>query len=280
MPWNAANAVRYFLFGWINVPNVVLRTTWWRNEDMAPSGILDSRKILITGGSRGIGAACVKACVEQGADVAFTYKTNRDKAEMLIKDLGPAVSSYHADTSNLGDMEHVSQDFSGKGKTKGIDGLVINAGIYRRMGFIQMGTEDWSSTLRTNLDGAFIAVKAVLPHLVKGSIVMVSSQLAHKGSGYGADYSASKAGILGFSRSLARELAPNIRVNTVSPGYIDTEILAGDTEEKRMNRVSQVPIGRIGYAEDVAWPVVFLLSDMASYITGADLDVNGGLYIH
>jgi 3-oxoacyl-[acyl-carrier protein] reductase len=143
-----------------------------------------------------------------------------------------------------------------------------------------MGIDEWRETIKTNLDGAFIAVKAALPYMKKGSIVMISSQLAHKGSGYGADYSASKAGILGLSRSLARELAPDIRVNTISPGYIDTDILAGDSEDKRKRRIEEVPQGRIGIPSDVAGSVVFLLSDMSSYMTGSDLDVNGGLYIH
>ena len=134
--------------------------------------------------------------------------------------------------------------------------------------------------MEVNLDGAYNTVKAALPSMKKGSIVMVSSQLAFKGSSYGADYAASKAGMLGMARSLARELAPYIRVNSIAPGYVDTDILAGDSPEKRKKRISQVPLGRIASPVDIAGPVVFLLSDMSEYVTGATLDINGGLFIH
>jgi len=248
--------------------------------EVISEGILRSRKIVITGGSRGIGAACVESCSREGALVAFTYRASRELADRLVDELGSGVMSFRADTSDQGDMERVMDEFACQGDTSGIDGLVVNAGIYRRMEFPQMDLDDWRSTLRTNLDGAFIAVKSALPHMKKGSVVMISSQLAHRGSGYGADYSASKAGILGLARSLSRELAPDIRVNTISPGYIDTDILAGDSEDKRRKRISQVPMGRIGDASEIAGAVLFLLSDLSSYITGSDLDVNGGLYIH
>ncbi|MGA1848699.1 MAG: SDR family NAD(P)-dependent oxidoreductase [Thermoplasmatota archaeon] len=235
---------------------------------------------MVTGGSRGIGAACVRACSGQGALTAFTYLKSRGEALRLAGELGEGVIPLKADTSDLTAMESVMDDFSGMGDRKGIDGLVVNAGIYRRSEFRNMELDDWRRTLGTNLDGAFIAVRSALAHMRKGSIVMISSQLAHKGSGHGADYAASKAGILGLSRSLARELAPDVRVNTVSPGYIDTDILAGDSGDLRARRIAEVPQGRIGEPLDVAGAVVFLLSDMSSYVTGSDLDVNGGLFIH
>ncbi|MBN1389562.1 MAG: SDR family oxidoreductase [Candidatus Thermoplasmatota archaeon] len=239
-------------------------------------GCFSGKKFFVTGGSRGIGAACVKLLVRGGATVGFSYHSSDRAVKKLIDGLDE-VTGYKVDVLDERGMEEAMENFSSVG---GLQGLVVNHGIYERRAFIEMGKNEWDRTLSTNLDGSFIAVKKAIPYMEKGSIVMISSQLAFKGSGYGADYAASKAGILGLARSLARELAPRIRVNTVAPGFIDTDILSGDSGEKRRKRIEEVPLKRIGKPEEVAEVVAFLLSDGSSYITGANIDVNGGLYIH
>ncbi|MGA1792541.1 MAG: SDR family NAD(P)-dependent oxidoreductase [Thermoplasmatota archaeon] len=240
---------------------------------------LRGKKVLVTGGSRGIGAACVRMLSDMGCIVGFTYLGSEKEALEVKEDADGDVFVYRADASDHDAMKRTVTEFSRTGE-HGFQGLVINAGIYLRKSITQMSIEDWRRTMATNLDGGFIAVREALPFMKDGSIVMISSQLAFKGSNLGSDYAASKAGLLGFARSLARELAPEIRVNTISPGYIDTDILAGDSDHKRRSRIEQVPLGRIGTPEDVAAVVAFLLSDQSRYITGSNIDVNGGLYIH
>ena len=166
------------------------------------------------------------------------------------------------------------------GKYGEINGLVLNAGIYIRKNIKEMSLEDWKNTIDVNLNGAMYPVKAALNCMKKGSIVFISSQLAFKGSKSSAAYSASKAGVLGLMRALSLQLAPEIRVNAVAPGTIDTDIIANYTPEMRRERERQIPLGRIGKPEDIADVVSFLLSEDSRYITGATIDVNGGLYIH
>jgi 3-oxoacyl-[acyl-carrier protein] reductase len=241
-------------------------------------GLLEGRTVFITGGSRGIGRAVVKACIGHGADAGFTYLDSEVEARELVEEMGSKCSSFRADSSSLDDMDEALDSFAGEFGS--IDGLVVNAGIYNRKSIHEMDPDDWKRTLDTNLTGAYNTVRAALNHMKSGSMVMVSSQLAFRGSASGSDYSASKAGMLGFSRSLARELAPSIRVNSVAPGYVDTDILARDSPEKRRKRIEEVPLGRIGRPDEIADPIIFLLSDLSSYTTGATLDINGGLFIH
>ncbi|MFW3146517.1 MAG: SDR family NAD(P)-dependent oxidoreductase [Thermoplasmatota archaeon] len=240
------------------------------------TGRLQDRTIIVTGGSRGIGQAVVKLCMEEGAFVGYTHIHGQKNA----MEHGNGAVPFLVDTTDEKGMTDAASELSSMGPGDGIDGLVINAGIYKRAPFREMGIGQWRRTILVNLEGAFTAVRACLPYMDKGAIVMVSSQLAFRGSEHGADYAASKSGLLGLARSLAKELAPDIRVNTVSPGYVDTDILAGDTMKKRSWRTREVPLGRIALPREIAAPIVFLLSDDSSYVTGADLDINGGLYIH
>jgi 3-oxoacyl-[acyl-carrier protein] reductase len=242
--------------------------------------LLRGKKILVTGGSRGIGASSVKVLTEAGAYVGFTYHRSEKKTLELLKVIPGDVLAFNADTSDPSAMKNVVEVFTSSGEIEGIHGLVVNAGVYERRPFSELDLEGWRDTLRTNLDGSFIVIKEAIPYMKIGSIVLISSQLAFKGSNSGADYSSSKAGMMGLGRSLARELAPDIRVNMISPGYVDTDILAGDSEEKRKERIAQVPLERIGAPEEIAKVILFLLSDLSSYITGSNIDVNGGLYIH
>ena len=162
-----------------------------------------------------------------------------------------------------------------------IDILVLNAGIYKRNKFIQLNREEWDKTIDVNLTGCYNVCKTALPHINKGgSIIFISSQLAFRGTDHGADYAASKAGVLGLMRSLALELAPNIRVNAVAPGTIDTDIIASYTKEMRKKRAEEIPLKRLGTSQDVANAVLFLASNLSSYITGETININGGLYIH
>ena len=245
--------------------------------------ILQGRKIFITGGSKGIGAACVKACSDHGADVGFTYLTQKAMAEELgdhPRASEQKIHSYPVDVRDYSALRGAMEGFSATGRREGIDGIVVNAGIYRRSNFTDLSPEEWSRTISTNLDGAFHTVRAGIDFMSSGSVVFISSQLAFRGSDHGVDYASSKAGMLGIARSLAKELAPDIRVNSVAPGFVDTEILSSDTVDRRRTRSMEVPLGRIADPSEVASTVIFLLSGMSSYITGATVDVNGGLYIH
>ena len=245
--------------------------------------ILKGKKVFITGGSKGIGASCVRICSDLGADVGFTYLTGKREAEELedhYRARGKHVYSYKVDVRDHHGLEDAMGSFSSSGSRKGIDGIVVNAGVYRRTNFTDLSPKKWSRTISTNLDGAFHTVRAGVDLMEGGAIVFISSQLAFRGSSSGADYASSKAGVLGLARSLARELAPDIRVNSIAPGFVDTDILSSDSDEKKRWRGQQVPLGRIADPSEVANTVAFLLSDMSSYITGATIDVNGGLYIH
>ena len=236
---------------------------------------------LITGASRGIGAATAISFAQEGALVGINYlRSEREAREVLkrIEKEGGEGILLKADVSSEREIRYAADTLSEVGG--GIDILVANAGIYQRKKVDEITAEMWRRTLEVNLTGAFLSAMAVLPHMRSGAMVFVSSQLAFRGTPHGMDYAASKAGILGLVRSLALELAPEIRVNAVSPGYIDTDILSGDTPEKRRRREEEVPLKRIGRPEEVASAILYLASDDASYITGVCLDVNGGLYIH
>ncbi|MCU0798587.1 MAG: SDR family oxidoreductase [Candidatus Thermoplasmatota archaeon] len=241
-------------------------------------GLLRGRKVLVTGGSRGIGASVVRACAASSAQVGFTYIENDDAASVLVDELGDgSLRSFRSDTTDETSMRSVVKDLDGSGDIRGIHGLVCCAGIYNRRSFKELGPDDWARTMRVNLEGAYTAIRSVLPNMKRGSIVLVSSQIAFRGTRHGADYAASKAGILGLTRSLALELAPDIRVNAVSPGFIDTDLISSDTPEKRRERGKEVPLGRVGSPMEVASGVLYLLSDLSSYSTGTTLDMSGGL---
>ncbi len=240
------------------------------------------KNVIVTGASRGIGKAIAIELAKKGYRVAINYlNTEAEAREVLrmIRECGGEGAIYPADVSRYEEVETMVRDFYHSFGP--IYGLVANAGIYIRRDIRKMSLEDWRRTLQVNLDGAFYLVKASLPYLEnRASIVFVSSQLAFRGSPSSVAYAASKAGILGLMRSLALQLAPDIRVNAVAPGTIDTDMIAGYTKEQRRKREAEIPLRRIGKPEEVARVVAFLLSEDASYITGATVDVNGGFYIH
>ncbi len=241
--------------------------------------MLKGKNAIITGASRGIGKAIAIKFAENGAFVGINYFKSHNKAiETLNK-----VREYsdgillQADIGKYEEAKNIIQRFvKERGK---IDILVNNAGIYKRQNFRYMNEEQWDKTIETNLKSCFNMCKNVLPYMKKGKIIFISSQLGLKGSSHGADYSASKAGILGLMKSLALELAPNIKVNAVAPGTIDTDIIADYTQEHRRKREKEIPLKRIGLPEEVANVCLFLASDLSDYITGETIVVSGGLYI-
>ena len=245
--------------------------------------MLEKKTVLVTGASRGIGKAIALLFAEHGAFVGINYHKNEDAAKGVLKKIhglkGDGVL-LKGDVSSTRDVNRMVQQLVEQ--RKHIDVLVLNAGIYKRSSFAALPGEQWDETLAVNLTGCFNVCKAALPYMKeKGSIIFISSQLAFRGSSHGADYAASKAGLLGLMRSLALELAPKrIRVNAIAPGTIDTDLLSNYTEEMKRKRAAEIPLGRLGTPEDVAKVCLFLASDLSSYITGETIHVNGGLYIH
>jgi 3-oxoacyl-[acyl-carrier protein] reductase len=243
---------------------------------------LKGYRVLVTGGSRGIGAGIVKRCAEKGARVAIGYSTGEAPAEALREKL---VGEGHITVKiDVRDPDSVAKAFESVTKTfGGIDGLVNNAGITADQLLLRMKPEDFDSVLQTNLRGVYLCTKeAVRPMMKakKGSIVNITSVIGQSGQAGQSNYAASKAGIEAFSKSIAQEMASrNIRSNCIAPGFIDTDMTAALTEQQKMAISAKIPLGTIGTPEDVANAVCFLLSDESRYVTGHTLSVNGGLYM-
>ncbi len=243
---------------------------------------LDGQVVLVTGGSRGIGAATAKAASDAGAAVAVGYRENAEAASSVvqaIRDTGQTAAAFQADVSNPAEAKHLIasvEDSFGR-----IDGLVNNAGIMPSSPLVEMSDEEWDAVLRTDLFGPFYCSRAALPGMVQrgsGSIVMISSRLGQIGWPELAHYSAAKAGLLGLTKSMAREFGPQgIRVNAVAPGFTITDMTRDivDTESGR-RRLAELPSRRFPEPEHVAAAVVFLLSDTAALFHGQTLNPNGG----
>jgi len=244
--------------------------------------MLKGKSALISGASNGIGKAVAVKFAENHAFVGINYNKDELGAKdtlMIVREKGSDGVILKADVSKYFEVEKIVKTFTKK--TKNIDVLVNNAGVYEREKFGDISLDSWNKIISVNLNGCFNLCKAVLPYMKpSGKIIFVSSQLALKGSSHGAHYAASKAGVLGLVRSLALELAPKkINVNAVAPGTIDTRLIAGYTEEERKKRINEIPLKRLGTPDDVANTCLFLASDLSSYITGETINVNGGLYI-
>ncbi len=239
-------------------------------------------RVLVTGGSRGIGAACAVRLAKEGWDVAVHYHSGAEEANDVVKRVEKAGGrgvSLQADVGDALACEHlVGLAVSDLG---GLDSVVANAGIYDRAHLDDLSPERWARTISVNLSGSFHVIRAAVPHLTangKGTAVLVSSQLARLGSAHGAHYAASKTAIEGLTKALALELAPQgVRVNCVAPGMTRTAILEPYSEEELARRAQGVPARRIGEVEDVAAAVALLVSEDSSYMTGAVIHVNGGV---
>ena len=239
---------------------------------------------LVTGGSRGIGRAIALKLAEAGCDVAVLYAGRRDAAEETVQQLqglGVRAICVQCDVS---DENQADATFKQVSDELGLpDILVNNAGIVRDALAMRMTTEDFRAVLDTNLTGAFNMIHACLPIFIRrrsGRIVNISSVSGMMGNPGQANYSASKAGLIGLTKTIAREVASRgITVNAVAPGFIETDMTRGMSEAALKNGLSAVPMGRIGQPEDIANAVRFLAGDEAAYITGCVLKVDGGMYI-
>lgn len=238
--------------------------------------------IAVTGGSRGIGRAIAQRLAAEGAHVALTYSIDAAAAGRVIEAVKAAGGSAEAvalDVSRFDDTQAFFKDLVGRHGR--IDGLVNNAGITADNLLLRMKEEEWDRVIGVNLKGVFHCTRAAARPMVKarrGRIVNITSVVAVTGNPGQSNYAASKAGIIGFTRSVAVELASRtITVNAVAPGFIDTDMTRGLPEKVREELLARVPLGRLGQAEEVAALVSFLLSEEAGYITGQVIHVNGGL---
>lgn len=245
-------------------------------------GLLENKVVLITGASRGIGKSIAEECVRQGAIVAFTYLSSEEKARALESELsanGGIAKGFRSDASKFVDAQQLVDDVVSEFGT--IDVLVNNAGITRDTLLMRMSEEQWDEVINTNLKSAFNLTKAVQRPMLKarsGSIINMSSVVGVKGNAGQANYAASKAGLIGFTKSVAAELGSrNIRCNAIAPGFIETEMTDALDQKVVEEWRNGIPLKRGGQPIDVANTTVFLASDMSAYITGQTIHVCGGM---
>ncbi len=246
--------------------------------------LLKDKAAIVTGGTRGIGRAIALELAKEGADIAFTFLKSSQEAETLsgeIEKAGRKALALQVDVRDFDKskemVESVKQAFGR------LDILVNNAGITRDKALMMMTRDDWQEVIDTNLNGTFNVTRNVIVTFLKqksGNIVNVTSVSGVAGLARQTNYAASKAGIIGFTKSLAKEVAAyNIRVNAVAPGFIETDMLGGLKEEHKNELKAKVPLGRFGSPAEVAAAVKFLLSDSAGFITGQTIIIDGGLFI-
>jgi len=244
--------------------------------------LLEDKVALITGGSRGIGAAIVRRFAEQGAQVAFTYRSSAEQAEAMAEELegmGVKAKALRSDAGDFQQSEELIQTVLEEfGK---IDVLINNAGVTRDTLMLRMSEEQWDQVISTNLKSVFNLTKHVLRPMMKargGSIINMSSIVGVTGNAGQANYAASKAGIIGFTKSVAKEMGTRgIRCNAVAPGFIQTDMTDQLDEKTRDTYLGNIPMKRFGKAEEVADACVWLASDLSTYVSGQTISVCGAL---
>mgnify|MGYP006268899385 CR=1 FL=1 len=245
-------------------------------------GLLDGKAALVTGGSRGIGAAIVKRFAEQGANVAFTYRSSAEQANALaaeLEQMGVQAKAYQSDAADYEAAEALTkavlEDFGQ------VDILVNNAGITKDTLMLRMTEAHWDDVMQTNLKSVFNLTKHLIRPMMKnrgGSIINMSSIVGMTGNAGQANYAASKAGIIGFTKSIAKEMGSrNIRCNAIAPGFIETDMTETLDEKVRESYLQNIPMNRLGKAEEVADVCVFLGSDLSAYLSGQVISVCGAL---
>jgi 3-oxoacyl-[acyl-carrier protein] reductase len=236
---------------------------------------MPNRTAFVTGASRGIGLACAQALASTGARVILAA---RDAAKLEAASAEIPGSTWV--TLDMSSQESIKQAFATVGP---VDILVNNAAVTKDGLALRMKKDDWDTVLATNLTGAFLAIQQVMQGMMKerwGRIINISSIVGETGNAGQANYVASKAGLIGLTKSLAQEIASrNITVNAIAPGFIDTDMTAVLSEQLKQNMLAHIPLKRFGKPEDIAAAVKFLASEEAGYITGAVLNVNGGMYM-
>ncbi|MFD3535712.1 3-oxoacyl-ACP reductase FabG [Streptomyces sp. NPDC058664] len=239
---------------------------------------------LVSGGSRGIGRAVVSRLAHDGFDVAFCYRSDADAADEVVRsaaETGARVVPHRVDVASLEEVRAFTD--AAESQLGPIDAVVTSAGVVRDNPLVRMTGEDWGDVMATNLDGTYNMCRSVIFSFMKrrtGCVVTLSSIAGIHGNATQTNYAASKAGIIGFTKSLAKECGKyGVRANAVAPGLIETDMTAGLTEAVRKDILDGVPLGRFGTPDDVADLVSFLVSDRARYISGQVLGVDGGLVI-
>ncbi len=244
--------------------------------------LLEGKVALITGGSRGIGEGIVRSFAKQGADIAFTYRSSEDEAKKIKEDLtsmGIKVEMFKSDASKYEEAETLVKEVI---ETFGqIDILINNAGITKDNLMLRMGEDQWDQVIEVNLKSVFNLTKQVIKPMMKkrsGSIINMGSVVGVFGNAGQANYAASKAGIIGFSKSIAKELGSrSIRCNVVAPGFIETDMTHALDEKTRQGYEGAIPLKRLGNIDDIANACIYLGSDMSTYVTGQVVSVCGGL---
>jgi 3-oxoacyl-[acyl-carrier protein] reductase len=242
---------------------------------------LSGRVALVTGASQGIGRACALRLAQSGATIALAAR-NQEKLNQLTSEIEAAGGKAAAFILDVGDEEQVKSTFKAViGQFGKVDILVNNAGITRDQLVMRMKRADWDAVLNTNLTSAYLCTQQAISSMLKqrwGRIINITSIFGQMGQAGQANYAASKAGLIGLTMAIAREVGSrNITCNAVAPGFIETAMTSGLAEDFKQNAVKMIPLGRVGSPDDVAEAVAFLASEAASYITGHVLNVNGGM---